>query len=84
MILESLMNVTNEFLTNLPLVPGFLRFHVGDHGRIREAIRNKDLRLAERLLEQHSLNIEELFRSRRIPWKGIGVGGSQYDGANNP
>jgi GntR family transcriptional repressor for pyruvate dehydrogenase complex len=65
MILESLMNVVHTFLGNLTLVPKFLHEHVNDHRRIFEAVRNRDLRLAERLLEQHSLEQEKTLSYRR-------------------
>lgn len=67
MVLESLMNVTQTFLTGLSLIPRFLHDHVNDHRAIYEAVRDKDLRLAERRLEQHSLELEKSLSYRSDP-----------------
>jgi GntR family transcriptional regulator, transcriptional repressor for pyruvate dehydrogenase complex len=57
MILESLMNVVRTFLTDLSIMPEFLQAHILEHKAIYEAVKDKDLRLAERRLEEHSLQV---------------------------
>ena len=58
MILGSLMDVVRSFFTDLAIVPEFLEAHMRDHRAIYEAVKSKDLRLAERRLEEHSLQLE--------------------------
>jgi GntR family transcriptional repressor for pyruvate dehydrogenase complex len=54
MIEEALLTVTSSFLDDPPLIPENFVGHVQQHREIYEAVKNKDLRLAERLLEAHS------------------------------
>ena len=58
MILGSLMDVVRSFFTDLAIMPEFLEAHMRDHRAIYEAVKSKDLRLAERRLEEHSLELE--------------------------
>lgn len=55
MVIGAFMNVLRSFLDNPPLRPEYFRGHTKHHRKIYEAVRSKDLRLAERLLEAHSV-----------------------------
>ena len=57
MILESLMNVVRTFLTDLSIRSEFLHDHIREHKAIYEAVKDKDLRLAERRIEEHNLQV---------------------------
>lgn len=57
MILESLMQVNRTFLTDLSIRQEFLEAHIRDHKAIYEAVKGKDLRLAERRIEEHNLQV---------------------------
>jgi GntR family transcriptional repressor for pyruvate dehydrogenase complex len=57
MILESLMNVVRTFLTDLSIMQEFLEAHIRDHKAIYEAVKDKNLRLAERRIEEHNLQV---------------------------
>lgn len=55
MIVESFLTVMGTFLEDPPIVPENFYGHTQQHREIYEAVKNKDLRLAERLLETHSV-----------------------------
>jgi GntR family transcriptional repressor for pyruvate dehydrogenase complex len=57
MILESLMNVARTFLTELSIMQEFLQAHIREHKAIYEAVKDKNLRLAERRIEEHNLQV---------------------------
>jgi GntR family transcriptional repressor for pyruvate dehydrogenase complex len=86
MILESLMNVSRTFLVDLPIVPEFVEAHVRDHKGIYDAVKDKDLRLAERRLEEHSLQVERslLFSLNPDEKSGDSQNPSWCGGTNDP
>ena len=55
MIVESFLTVMSIFLDDPPIIPENFYGHTQHHREIYEAVKNKDLRLAERLLEAHSV-----------------------------
>ena len=55
MIVESFLTVMGTFLDDPPILPENFYGHTQHHREIYEAVKNKDLRLAERLLEAHSV-----------------------------
>jgi DNA-binding FadR family transcriptional regulator len=55
LIEEVFAAVLKTFLSNSPLVPEKFHGHIKDHRAIYEAIEKRDIRLAERLLEDHGL-----------------------------
>jgi GntR family transcriptional regulator, transcriptional repressor for pyruvate dehydrogenase complex len=55
LIEEVFGTVLKTFLNNAPLVPENFHGHIRDHKAIYEAIEKRDIRLAERLLEDHGL-----------------------------
>jgi GntR family transcriptional repressor for pyruvate dehydrogenase complex len=55
LIEEVFSTVLKTFLNNAPLVPENFHGHIKDHRAIYEAIEKRDIRLAERLLEDHGL-----------------------------
>ena len=54
-ILESFMTVVRAFLHNPPLVPEYFKDHPKHHRGIYEAMKDKNLGLAKRRLEAHSV-----------------------------
>jgi DNA-binding FadR family transcriptional regulator len=67
MILESLMNVVRTFLTDLSIMQEFLEAHIRDHKAIYEAVKDKNLRLAERRIEEHNLQVGRSLLCRLKP-----------------
>jgi len=55
LIEEVFAAVLRTFLNNAPLVPEVFHDHIKDHRAIYEAIEKRDIRLTERLLEDHGL-----------------------------
>ena len=55
MIIGSFMTVLRAFLDDPPLVPEYFRDHPKHHRGIYEAMKDKNLRLAKRRLEAHSV-----------------------------
>jgi GntR family transcriptional regulator, transcriptional repressor for pyruvate dehydrogenase complex len=65
MIAESLNTVMGAFLDDLQLVEENFRGHILHHKEIYEAVKNKDLRLAERLLEEHAVWVGRTLSMKR-------------------
>jgi len=65
MIAASLNTVMGAFLDDLQLVEENFRGHIQHHKEIYEAVRNKDLRLAERLLEEHAVWVGRTLSMKR-------------------
>jgi DNA-binding GntR family transcriptional regulator len=65
MIAESLNTVMGTFLDDLQLVEENFRGHILHHKEIYEAVKNKDLRLAERLLEEHAVWVGRTLSMKR-------------------
>jgi DNA-binding FadR family transcriptional regulator len=74
MVVESLMSVLRTFLNDPPLVPEFFQGHTKYHRAIYDAVRDKNLRLAERRLEKHILWIGKTLNVDKIP---VEAGGTQ-------
>lgn len=65
MMVESLTTVMGSFLDDLQIVEENFRDHVLQHKEIYEAVKNKDLRLAERLLEEHAVWVGRTLSMKR-------------------
>ena len=65
MIVESLLTVMKAFLDDLQIVEENFRDHIQQHKEIYEAVKNKDLRLAERLVEEHAVWVGRTLSMKR-------------------
>lgn len=65
MIVEALLTVMKAFLDDLQIVEENFRDHIQQHKEIYEAVKNKDLRLAERLVEEHAVWVGRTLSMKR-------------------